>query len=84
MNFARNIPMRNTLALLIVSTVSLCAADASVSAIYDSQLRNAEGEIVALAKAMPESAYNFVPTSGSFDTVRSFGTQAKHIAAAVG
>jgi hypothetical protein len=72
--------MTKTLALLLGSTISLCAADMTVATLYDSQLKMAEGEIVSLAKAMPESAYNFAPTNGAFDKVRTFGEQVKHLA----
>jgi uncharacterized damage-inducible protein DinB len=73
--------MKQTIALLIGTTLSLCAADVTVATLYNSQLSMAEGEIVSLAKAMPESAYNFAPTNGAFEKVRTFGGQAKHIAA---
>jgi len=72
--------MKNTLALLLGSALSLCAADVTVATLYDSQLRIAEGEIVSLAKAVPESAYKFAPTGGAFEKVRTFGGQVKHLA----
>ena len=75
--------MKTALTLLMSSAISLCAADMSVATLYNAQLRMAEGEIVSLAKAMPESAYNFAPTNGSFEKVRTFGQQAKHIAAVI-
>ena len=45
-------------------------------------LRFAEGDFLAVAEAMPESKYAFVPTGGNFDGVRSFGEQVKHVACA--
>jgi uncharacterized damage-inducible protein DinB len=72
-----------TFALLFGSALSLCAADSSVASLYNSQLSMAEGEVVSLAKAMPESAYNFAPTEGAFQNVRTFGQQAKHIATVI-
>jgi uncharacterized damage-inducible protein DinB len=78
-----NHPMKTTLALLIGSALSLCAADMSVATLYDSQLRMVEGEVVSLAKAMPEPAYNFAPTNGAFEKVRTFGQQVKHIATVI-
>lgn len=75
--------MKTTFALLIASACSLCAADMTVAALYDSQLKSAESEVVSLAKAMPESAYNFAPTQGAFEKVRTFGGQAKHIASVI-
>uniref|UniRef100_Q01ZW7 DinB-like domain-containing protein n=1 Tax=Solibacter usitatus (strain Ellin6076) TaxID=234267 RepID=Q01ZW7_SOLUE len=72
--------MKKTLALLLGTTLSLCAADVTVATLYDSQLKMAEGEFVSLAKAMPESAYSFAPTQGAFEKVRTFGEQVKHVA----
>ncbi len=43
-------------------------------------LRNVEGQLLGVAKAMPESKYSFIPTSGNFEGVRSFGEQIKHVA----
>jgi DinB superfamily len=73
--------MKKTLALLIGSAFAACAADMTVSTLYDMQLKMAEGEVVSLAEAMPESAYGFAPTQGAFTKVRTFGEQVKHIAA---
>ena len=42
----------------------------------------AEGQFVSIAEAMPETKYNFIPTAGKFDDVRSFGEQVKHVACA--
>ena len=43
-------------------------------------LRAVEGQLLGVAEAMPESKYSFVPTSGNFEGVRSFGEQIKHVA----
>ena len=72
--------MKKTIALLIGSAFALCAADVTVATLYDSQLKMVQGEVVPLAEALPESAYNFAPTQGVFEKVRSFGMQVKHIA----
>ena len=56
--------MKQTIALLIGSAWTLCAADMTVATLYDSQLRIAESEVVSLAQAMPESAYNFARMKG--------------------
>jgi hypothetical protein len=72
--------MKKTLALLLGTTLSLCASDMTVATLYDSQLKMAESEFVPLAKAMPESAYNFAPTQGAFEKARTFGEQVKHVA----
>ena len=42
----------------------------------------AEGNFLGVAEAMPENKYSFVPTTGKFDDVRSFGEQVKHVACA--
>ena len=45
-------------------------------------LQFAEGNFLAVAEAMPENKYAFVPTGGNFDGARSFGEQVKHVACA--
>ena len=45
-------------------------------------LQFAEGNFLAVAEAMPENKYAFVPSGGNFDGVRSFGEQVKHVACA--
>jgi len=77
--------MKKTIALLmgsalLGSTMALCAADMNIAALYDSQLKIVESEVVSLAEAVPESAYGFAPTQGAFEKVRTFGEQVKHIA----
>lgn len=44
-------------------------------------LKSIEKEIVSAAEAMPADKYGFAPTEGEFKSVRSFGQQAKHLAA---
>lgn len=50
--------------------------------VYGKLLSGMEKEFVDLADAMPEDKYSFVPTTGEFTKVRSFGDQVKHIAEA--
>ena len=45
-------------------------------------LQFVEGEFLGVAEAMPEDKYGFIPRSGNFDGVRSFGEQVKHVACA--
>lgn len=45
-------------------------------------LKFAEGNFLGVAEAMPENKYDYVPTAGQFDGVRSFGEQVKHVACA--
>ncbi len=56
-------------------------APPTVSAMFDQQLSSVEKEVVSLAEAMPADKYSFAPTQGEFKGVRTFGQQAKHIAA---
>jgi len=46
----------------------------------DGQFKGLENDLVSLTEAMPADKFNFVPSSGEFKGVRSFATQAKHIA----
>ena len=75
--------MKKTIALLIGSAWALCAADMTVATLYDSQLKMVESEVVSLAEAVPESAYNFAPTQGAFEKARTFGEQIRHIATVI-
>ena len=43
-------------------------------------LRLAEGQFLAVAEAMPEAKFAFIPTAGNFADARSFGEQVKHVA----
>jgi uncharacterized damage-inducible protein DinB len=49
---------------------------------YDKLLSGMGKEFVDAAEAMPEDKYDFVPTTGEFKGVRSFGAQVKHVAEA--
>jgi len=54
----------------------------SPSAVYGEMLKRMSEEVVSAAEAMPADKYDFVPTAGKFDGVRSFGAQVQHIAEA--
>lgn len=45
-------------------------------------LKFTEGSFLGVAEAMPEDKYDYIPTAGKFDDVRSFGEQVKHVACA--
>jgi uncharacterized damage-inducible protein DinB len=77
--------MTKTIAFLIAAGSVLCAADMkpmTVGQVYDSQLKNAESEVVSLAEAMPAGKFDFKPAAsmGDFAKVRTFADQIKHIA----
>lgn len=69
-----------TAALLLASSVALHAASA-VADMEDKELSQVEKEVVSLAEAMPADKYDFAPTEGAFNGVRTFGQQMGHIAA---
>ncbi len=50
--------------------------------VYGKLLKNGSKEIIDAAEAMPADKYDFVPTAGKFDGVRSFGSQVQHLAEA--
>jgi uncharacterized damage-inducible protein DinB len=58
------------------------AAAASPSAEYTEMLKRLSEEVVSAAEAMPADKYDFAPTAGKFDGVRTFGSQVQHIAEA--
>jgi uncharacterized damage-inducible protein DinB len=41
-----------------------------------------EGQFLAVAEAMPEDKYSFIPSVGNFEGARSFAEQVKHVACA--
>jgi uncharacterized damage-inducible protein DinB len=52
----------------------------SIAESVGSSLSWTEGEFLAIAEAMPEDKYSFVPSGGNFEGVRSFAEQVKHVA----
>lgn len=69
---------------LFLGMSALIAADApanpSLAQQADKQIASVEKEVVSLAEAMPADKYDFAPTSGAFQGVRTFGLQMRHIA----
>ena len=47
---------------------------------YAHEVDLVEHDMVSLATAMPADKYDFKPTAGRFDDVRTFGEQVKHVA----
>lgn len=52
----------------------------SVADAFLRQVDLVESDLVRLARAMPADAYDFRPTVGAFEGVRTFGEQVKHAA----
>jgi uncharacterized damage-inducible protein DinB len=50
--------------------------------VYGQMLKRMSSEFIDAAEAMPADKYNFAPTAGKFDGVRSFGAQVQHVAEA--
>jgi len=49
--------------------------------VIDRQFSSIEKEVVPAVEAMPADKMDFAPTTGEFKGVRTFGQQAKHVAA---
>lgn len=49
------------------------------SEVYGGMLKLLSSELVAAAEAMPADKYDFAPTAGKFDGVRTFGSEVQHI-----
>jgi uncharacterized damage-inducible protein DinB len=54
----------------------------TIASEIDAQLTFLEGQFVAAAQAMPADKYSYAPTNGSFEGVRTFALQVKHVATA--
>jgi uncharacterized damage-inducible protein DinB len=71
------------IAALAVTTLLISPAFAASPAEVYANLFSAQAEeVVAAAEAMPADKYNFVPATGEFNGVRTFGEQVTHIAEA--
>ena len=71
------------IATLAATTLLISPAfAASPAEVYSDLFSSQAEEVVGAAEAMPADKYNFVPTSGEFTGVRTFGQQVTHIAAA--
>jgi hypothetical protein len=71
--------------VIFAASVSSAQKDEVPKNIADSiggSLHYAEAQLMSIAEAMPEDKYGFVPSSGNFEGVRSFGEQIKHVACA--
>jgi uncharacterized damage-inducible protein DinB len=83
---------RCTIVLALMSPTVLLAAPApaamtdgahaSPAQVYTKLLSQQQEDVVSAAEAMPADKYNFAPTSGTFQGVRTFGQQVSHVAAA--
>jgi hypothetical protein len=60
---------------------AFCANPPTIGEVLDSQLQIWEHEIASAVEAMPADKFEFAPTAGEFKGARTFGQQAKHLAA---
>jgi hypothetical protein len=85
-NSKRKASLAMKAAVMFLVTAGLFPATAAFAAdpvgqLYDGELKMVESEVVPLAEAMPAGKYDFRPSGGAFQDVRTFGEQIKHIAA---
>jgi uncharacterized damage-inducible protein DinB len=79
--------IRLTASLLSVTFLfcasAVCADPPTVGEVLDSQFRIWDQEIISTVEAMPGDKFDFAPTAGEFKGARTFGQQAKHLAAVI-
>jgi len=78
-------PVFAAIYLTILLSPALAQGDDIPKNIADSvgnSLKWTESQFYSVAEAMPEAKYNYIPTAGNFEGVRSFAEQVKHVACA--
>jgi hypothetical protein len=78
--------MWKPIACCLLAAAAVLAADAPASVarkVLDGDLTMVERELVPLAEAMPSDKYDFAPSQGAFESVRTFGQQVSHVAAVI-
>ena len=68
-------------AFSVAEAAPAVAAQSSPAEVYGKLFTSQEREVVSAAEAMPADKYNFAPTKGTFEGVRTFAQQVTHIAA---
>ena len=71
-----------TFALIASLIPTAFAASASPGQVFGKLMSAQAEEVVSAAEAMPADKYNFAPTSGNFQGVRTFAQEVTHIAQA--
>jgi hypothetical protein len=70
--------------ILVMMTANASGAQSAtanrMALVYQNQLTLVEHDVVGLARAMPADRFDFRPTTGEFDGVRTFGEQVRHLA----
>jgi hypothetical protein len=68
---------------LLVCAPAFGADPPTVGEILDSQFSIWDQEIASAVEAMPADKFDFAPRTGEFKGARTFGQQAKHLAAVI-
>jgi hypothetical protein len=63
-----------------MSTDARAQTSNRVADMYQKEVDLVEHDLVSLAEAMPADKYDFRPSSGAFENVRTFGEQIRHAA----
>jgi uncharacterized damage-inducible protein DinB len=71
------------LGLIAVCSPAFCAAPPSVGQVLDAEFQIWDHEINTAVEAMPADKFDFAPSAGEFQGARTFGQQAKHLAAVI-
>ncbi len=71
------------LASIVLCAPAFCANPPSIGQVLDSEFQIWDHEIITTVEAMPADKFDFAPTAGEFKGVRTFGQQAKHLAAVI-
>ncbi len=75
--------------LVVIAVLAFCSfgfaqmgdEKKTTTSVLDGGVKTIESELVPAVEAMPEDKFGFAPTGGEFKGVRTFGQQAKHVAA---
>jgi uncharacterized damage-inducible protein DinB len=71
------------LGLIVLCAPAFSANPPSVGQVLDSEFQIWDHEIISAVEAMPADKFDFAPTAGEFKGARTFGQQAKHLAAVI-
>ncbi len=77
--------MRTALILALLSSAAFAQNPTGLAQVFDNQISMIDREVLGLARKMPADKYSFAPATGTppagtFDGVRNFGQQVRHIA----
>ncbi len=68
---------------IVFCAPAFCADPPSIGQVLDSEFQIWDHEIISALEAMPADKFDFAPTAGEFKGARTFGQQAKHLAAVI-